>query len=179
EWGAGNLYCAACECNSVTQAAANTKAIDFTCPRCTASYQLKAGRQWNERRIPDAGYSAMMTAIQSDAVPNLLVLQYTPEWRVANLMLVPSFLFNESAVQKRKPLSATARRAGWIGCNILLSAIPDHGKLRIVQAGSITHAQSVREQYNRLRPLASLAPTMRGWTLDVLRVLQTLGEREF
>src|SRR5437016_762133 len=90
EWGAAQLFCAACHSDTVTRTSANTKAIDFRCPDCAAGYQLKAGRQWNARRIPDAGYSAMMAAIQSDSVPNLLVLQYTPQWRVNNLMLIPS-----------------------------------------------------------------------------------------
>src|SRR5262249_31769733 len=93
--------------------------------------------------------------------------------------LIPSFLFNASAIQKRKPLAATARRAGWIGCNILLSALPDLGKLRIVDDGSIIAPTTVRGDYQRLRPLASLAPKVRGWTLDVLRIVQSLNQREF
>jgi type II restriction enzyme len=179
EWGAAHLFCAACDSNSVSRVPPNTEAIDFRCPRCAAGYQLKAGRQWNERRVPDAAYSAMMTAIQSDTVPNLLILQYTNQWRVHNLMLIPSFLFNASAIEKRKALSATARRAGWVGCNILLSAIPDMAKLRIVVGGAVTEPQLVRGQYHRLRPLAHLAPRVRGWTLDVLRIVQSLGHREF
>jgi type II restriction enzyme len=179
EWGAAHLFCAACDSNSVSRAPANTKAIDFRCPKCAAGYQLKAGRDWNERRIPDAGYSAMMAAIESDRVPNLLVLQYTPEWRVNNLMLVPSFAFSASSIQKRKPLSATARRAGWIGCNILLSSIPDLVKLRIVNRGSAIEAECVRADYRRLQPLSRVAPKVRGWTLDVLRVVQSLGQNEF
>jgi type II restriction enzyme len=178
-WGADNLYCAACQSDSVSRAPANTKAIDFCCPSCTAGYQLKAGRQWNERRIPDAGYSAMVAAIQSDRVPNLLVLQYSSQWRVENLMLVPSFVFNSSAIQRRKPLAATARRAGWIGCNILLSALPDLAKLRVVAGGVVVDPQSVRRDYQRIRPLAHLAPKVRGWTLDVLRILQSLNTKEF
>src|SRR4051794_16152130 len=92
-WGAANLFCAACDSKSVSRAPANTKAIDFECIECNAGYQLKAGRRWNERRIPDAGYAAMIAAIKSDRVPNLLVLQYTEAWHVRNLLLVPSFMF--------------------------------------------------------------------------------------
>ena len=179
QWGADNLFCASCESDSVCRAPTNTKAIDFQCPRCKAGYQLKAGRRWNERSVPDAGYAAMMAAIQSDSVPNLLVLQYSVHWRVHNLMLVPSFLFNSSAIQKRKPLAVTARRAGWIGCNILLSAMPEIGKIRIINCGSITASRTVRGCYKELQPLAHLAPRVRGWTLDVLRIAQSLDRREF
>jgi type II restriction enzyme len=179
QWGADNLFCAACSSDVVSRAAANTKAIDFRCPGCDAGYQLKAGRHWNERRIPDAGFAAMMAAVQSDRVPNLLVLQYSRGWRVENLMLVPSFLFNSSAIQRRKPLGLAARRAWWIGCNILLSAMPELGKIRIVDGGSIVDRGTVRDQYERLRPLAYLAPKVLGWTLDVLRVVQALDQQEF
>lgn len=178
-WGASNLFCAACDSNSLLPTAANTKAVDFQCPNCGNGYQLKAGRHWSERRVPDAGYSAMMAAIAGDNVPNLLVLQYTPKWRVNNLMLIPSFLFNASAVQKRKPLAPTARRAGWVGCNILLDAMPAAGKVRIVNDGSILTSQDVRAQYQRLQPLAKLSPKIRGWTLDVLRAVQSLGRQQF
>jgi type II restriction enzyme len=179
KWANDNLFCAACESDSVYGTRPNTKAIDFLCQRCQATYQLKAGRQWNPRRVPDAGYSAMTAAIQSDSVPNLLVLQYTEQWRVANLMLIPSFLFNLSAIQKRKPLAATARRAGWVGCNILLSALPEIGKIRIVDAGTIIPAETVRGHYQVLRPLAAVAPKVRGWTLDVLRIVQSLNKQGF
>jgi type II restriction enzyme len=54
----------------------------------------------------------MIQAIQSDNVPNLLVLQYDLRWHVRNLILVPSFFFTEAAIEKRKPLAVTARRAG-------------------------------------------------------------------
>ena len=178
-WAADNLFCAACDNNSVSRAPTNTKAIDFSCPRCEAGYQLKAGRHWSERRVPDAGHAAMMAAIQSDRVPNLLVLHYTDQWQVQNLLLVPSFLFNASAIEKRKPLALTARRAGWVGCNILLSAMPEHGKIRIVNSGVIATPSTVRSQYRRLKPLAKLAPTVRGWTLDVLRIVQLLDGPEF
>src|SRR5260370_28064350 len=43
-------------------------------------------------------------------------------------------------------------------------------------------AQSIREvrrAYRRLRPLEKLQVEKRGWTLDVLQVVQSLGKTEF
>jgi hypothetical protein len=37
----------------------------------------------------------------------------------------------------------------------------------------------VRASYNRLRPLEKLQVEKRGWTLDVLQVVQSLGKLEF
>ncbi|OLE56931.1 MAG: hypothetical protein AUG13_06545 [Chloroflexi bacterium 13_1_20CM_2_59_7] len=39
--------------------------------------------------------------------------------------------------------------------------------------------QQVRASYNRLRPLEKLQVEKRGWTLDVLQVVQTLDKMEF
>jgi type II restriction enzyme len=178
-WAAENLYCACCDSDTIRPTRPNSQAVDFTCPNCSAGFQLKSGRNWNERRIPDAGYEAMLRALRSDAVPNLLVMQYTSDWRVKNLLLVPCFFFSEAAVEKRKPLGPCARRAGWIGCNILLSEIADVGKIRIVESGQSAKANEVRRQYDRIRPLAAIQATARGWTLDVLRLIRGLGKREF
>jgi type II restriction enzyme len=157
----------------------NSRAVDFTCRSCCAPFQLKAGRTWNERKIPDAGYDAMMRALRSDAVPNLLVMQYTAEWFVHNLLIVPSFFFTPAAIEKRKPLGPNARRAGWVGCNILLTAIADLGKIKIVHNGAASDASAVRRQYNEVKPLAEIEVTTRGWTLDVLRFIKRLGKRSF
>jgi type II restriction enzyme len=121
----------------------------------------------------------MMRALASDRVPNLLVMQYTPEWNVRNLLVIPSFFFTRAAIEKRPPLAATARRAGWIGCNILLSEIADIGKIKIVADGLAIDASAVREQYATVRPLATLKVQARGWTLDVLRLVKKLNKRRF
>ena len=154
-------------------------AIDFVCPHCHQNYQLKSRATWSERKVLDAGYEAMMTAVQSDAAPNLLVMQYSPTWKVSNLLLVPHFFFTPSAIEKRRPLSLKARRAGYVGCNILLSAIAPEGKLRIVSNGTLTDAVTVRQQYQQVRPLSQLNIESRGWTLDVLNAVSSFGQKPF
>jgi type II restriction enzyme len=178
-WAGANLYCAACDSNRIQALPHNSQAIDFACPTCSAPFQLNAARVWNERKIPDAGYHAMMRALVSDRVPNLLVMQYTIDWSVRNLLVIPSFFFTQAAIEKRPPLASTARRAGWIGCNIRLSEIADVGKIKVVADGIAIDASAVREQYASLRPLATLNVQARGWTLDVLRLIRTLRKRRF
>lgn len=178
-WAGGNLYCPSCESRRIRPMPHNSQAVDFICPVCSSVFQLKAGRRWSEAKVPDAGYGAMMRALQSDSVPNLLVLQYTVDWRVRNLLIVPSFFFTPSSIEKRKPLSPTARRAGWIGCNILLSQIAEIGKIRLVRDGRVADAADVRDQYARIRPLATVAVERRGWSLDVLRLVQRAGRSIF
>jgi hypothetical protein len=46
-------------------------------------------------------------------------------------------------------------------------------------SGIATGPTAVRRQYHRLRPLVKLGAEMRGWTLDVLNVVRSLGKSEF
>lgn len=178
-WADENLYCSCCDSESLRSTPANTQAVDFTCPECLAVFQLKAGRRWSERKVPDAGFDAMMRALASDAVPNLLVMQYTEDWKVENLLIIPSFFFTPAAIEKRKPLGPQARRAGWIGCNIVLSEVDEIGKIRIVKDGAAADCAVVRKRYEEVRPLANLNVKLRGWTLDVLRLLKRLDKTCF
>jgi type II restriction enzyme len=121
----------------------------------------------------------MVRAIMENRTPNLYALHYhLSEWAVANVILIPSFAFPLSAIEKRKPLSPTADRAGWIGCNILLHSIPADARIQIVSDGKPVSPATVRAQYARIRPLAKLDAKQRGWTLDVLNVVRSLGKPE-
>lgn len=177
-WCATYMYCPACSSNSLTQAPNNCPGVDFTCPKCTLAYQLKSQKIALKNRVVDAGYDAMIRAIRSERVPNLFLLRYSPAWSVIDLLLVPSFFFTESAIEKRKPLSATARRAGWVGCNILLDNIPIDGRIAVVSAGVVVNPTQVRQDYERIRPLSTLKGEMRGWTLDVLNILRKLSKQD-
>ena len=178
-WCARELYCAGCDSNHLLRAPTNTQAIDFRCPKCEQPYQLKSGKNWNQQRITDAAYQAMIMAIRQDRTPNLLLMQYSSVWAVQNLMLIPRFFFSEAAIERRKPLSAQARRAGWIGCNILLNRIPLEGRIQMVTAGVAASPSQVRHRFKRVLPLSALRPEVRGWALDVLTIVRGLNKREF
>jgi type II restriction enzyme len=177
-WCAKQMYCPACSSNALTASPNNCPGVDFTCPKCTLAYQLKSRKPILTNRVVDAGYDAMIRAIRSERVPNLFLLRYSSAWSVTDLLLVPSFFLTESAVERRKPLSATARRAGWVGCNILLDNIPIDGRIAVVSKGIAISPAEVRREYQRIKPLGTLKADLRGWTLDVLNVLRKTGERE-
>ncbi len=179
-WGAANFFCPACESPRLNVAPRNTVAADYFCPSCESPFQLKSQSKPLGSRIVDAAYSEMKRAILEDRTPNLFVLHYDLDaWAVRTILLVPHFAFALSAVERRKPLAPTARRAGWVGCNILLDKIPVHARISIVSEGTPLTPCEVRSSYNRLRPLEKLQVEKRGWTLDVLQVVQSLGKMEF
>jgi type II restriction enzyme len=179
-WGAANFFCPACESPQLRSSPQGTAAIDYFCPLCDSPYQLKSQSKPFGSKIVDAAYSEMKRAILKDRTPNLFVLHYDLDtWAVRTVLLVPHFAFALSAVERRKPLASTARRAGWVGCNILLDKIPVHARIPVVSEGTPHTPREVRGSYNRLRPLEKLQVEKRGWTLDVPQVVQSLGKLEF
>jgi len=122
----------------------------------------------------------MKRAILEDRTPNLYLMHYDLlNWMVRTVILIPHFAFSLSAVECRNPLGPKARRAGWIGCNILLSKIPQDARISIVERGVICDPVAVRQAYRRLRPLEKVKAKARGWTLDVLNVVRGLGKNDF
>jgi len=179
-WAEGNLYCANCDSPRLGRSRANTPAIDFSCWTCRATFQLKAQSKPFGPRVVDAAFETMRRAIQLNQTLNLLMLHYDLErWRVCDLILVPHFAFSLSALEKREPLGSHARRAGWVGCYILLKNIPPDARIPVVSQGVASPAEVVRRQYASLRPLARLGHEQRGWTLDILSAIRSLGKSDF
>jgi type II restriction enzyme len=180
EWGEENLYCLKCSADSLKPTRHGTPAVDFHCSNCDSPYQLKSLSRPISNRIPDAAYSAMRHAIVTGNTPNLFVLSYGMDsWRVNDLILVPSFVFTMSAVEKRRPLADTARRARWVGCDIILGRIPPDAKISLISEGKPESAASARRRYKTLAPLSKLTLKRRGWTLDVLNVVRSFGKKSF
>jgi type II restriction enzyme len=98
---------------------------------------------------------------------------------VVNLLIVPKHFFVRDIIEERKPLAQTARRAGWIGSNILLGRVPESGKIHIVQNGVIRDKKLVLSDWQRTLFLRQESPETRGWLLDVIKCVETLGKRDF
>jgi type II restriction enzyme len=193
-WGEHNLYCPNCSPPKLTRQTHNTKVIDFCCPACNFKYQLKGQKTRFGNSINDGAYESMMAAIRRDDTPNFYFMHYDlATWSVKNLLLIPHFAFPPSAIIKRPPLSATARRAGWIGCNIALSRIPADARIAIVTtiarsaSGSdsrqfaqfVSTPEEVRAKFRKVKPLEKISTKQRGWTLDVLNIVRRIGKSIF
>ena len=92
---------------------------------------------------------------------------------------MPKHFFAREIIEERKPLAATARRAGWVGSNIILSRVPESGKIHIVKGGVIRPKDAVLEEWQRTLFLRSESPETRGWLLDVMKCVESLGKRDF
>jgi len=179
-WGQQNLYCCNCSASRLFQLRNNSKAGDFECTGCGCWYQLKSQRGKIQGCVAGGAYQSMMEAIRNDRTPNFYFLQYEWQtWQVKNLLLVPHFAFPPSAILKRKPLSLTARRAGWIGCNISLQQIPADARIPIIVDGNIVPTAEVRKQFRQVKPLKDVPAAGRGWTLEVLAAIRSLNRAAF
>lgn len=145
-----------------------------------AFFQLKSKSSEIGNRIVDGAFSAMRKTILADLTPNLFLLHYALQrLSVENVFLIPHFAFSLSMLEKRKPLSPTARRAGWVGCNFLLTQIPADARIPIVLDGKACAPAKVRTAYRKIHQLENLKVENRGWTLDVLNIVRALNKKEF
>lgn len=127
----------------------------------------------------DAGFDAMRRALQRDNFPHLFLLHYDSDsCRVADLFLIPRYFLSLSAIEARKPLSPNARRAGWVGCNIVLTQVPPDGRVPVIESGIPIDSSVVRNRFSVARGMGSIASLNRGWTVDLLTALRSLSKDE-
>jgi type II restriction enzyme len=122
----------------------------------------------------------MMERVLSNTSPHFVFLGYDSKFlRVRTLLLVPGQFITPSVIEKCPPLSANARRAGWVGCNILTDRIPVDGRLFAVNEGIPVPPETVRRGWGLFQWTGDLAAEKKGWLFDVLRCVRSLGSREF
>jgi type II restriction enzyme len=112
--------------------------------------------------------------------PNFLFMNYSLRaMDVVDLFIVPKHFFVPEILQKRKPLADNARRAGWIGCNILLNQIPESGKIFFVYNSQPVEKNLVLSQWQRTLFLRDQTATAKGWLLEVMKCVEMIGKPEF
>ena len=100
----------------------NSPVADFYCRDCREEYELKSKRGTLGGKIVNGAYGTMIERLNSNNNPNFFLLTYDREsFRVKDFLTVPKYFFVEDIIEKRKPLAPTARRAGWVGCNIVIN----------------------------------------------------------
>jgi type II restriction enzyme len=180
QWLQDNMYCPSCDSTHLDPTTPGTKVYDFQCDSCEERYQLKAKSTKFGRKLADSAYGPFKDAIEQDRAPSFFFLRYTRDaWKVLDLFTIPSHFFTINALEERRPLSKTARRSGWVGCNILLDRLPPDGWIEIIMDGSIRSTGAVRDEWQRFSFLNESTVRSRGWTSDVLRCLRKLDKREF
>ena len=178
-WLEANGYCLSCEGAVLRRARANTRATDFTCPGCSQNYELKAFRVQPKKSLVDGAYNSLMGRILDGTAPTLMMLERDANWQIRNFTAIHHLFLIPEVIEKRKPLSDTARRAGWIGCKIRLDRIAADAKISIIASGKVEDPRTVRGAFRRFENLKSVSPKSRGWTTLTLGAVLSLHTRLF
>ena len=114
-WVDKQIFCPACG-TSIKNYENNRPVADFYCPKCAEEYELKSKKDGMAKKIVDGAYSTMIERLQSSNNPNFFFLNYNPvQFEVHNFLVIPKHFFVPEIIEKRKSLSAEARRAGRTG----------------------------------------------------------------
>ncbi len=181
DWVKSNSYCPNCGELKLQEFENNKPVADFYCKKCNDEFELKS-KQSNsiQKKIVDGAYSSMIDRINSDNNPNFFFLTYDrSKWSVNNFIIIPKHYFISEIIEERKPLALTARRAGWIGCNINLTKIPDNGRIYLVKNSKIISKEKVRAKWKGTDFLKASKGTSRGWILDMMNCVDSIQKESF
>ena len=178
-WIDENMFCPRCGNRYLKHFENNKPVADFYCPACNCEYEIKSKKDSFGKKVADGAYETMIKRITSSTNPDFMLLNYTDTGFVNNLIIVPKNFFVPTIIEKRKPLSDTAKRAGWIGCNILLTQIPQQGKLAVITNGVLSSLNDIVTQTNKAISLETKNINARGWLMDVLLCVNTLQNKVF
>lgn len=174
DWVAKQSYCPNCDAEPLAEFTNNKPVADFYCANCNEQYELKSKQAKLSNIINDGAYDTMIERISSDNNPNFFFLTYSQEYSVNNFLIIPKHFFKPDMIVKRKPLSVSAKRAGWVGCNIDLRQVPESGKVFLVKNQQVIPRDNVTEQFQKTLFLRKQSTASRGWTLDVWQCIDRL-----
>jgi len=179
-WVLREMYCPACGAPSLDDFANNKPVADFFCGQCNEEFELKSKNGRIGKTVPDGAYGTMMARLQSNTKPSLMVLSYEARTRrVRDLAVIPKQFFIPELIHKRKPLAKTARRAGWVGCDIKIDRVPNFGKIPLITDRLARPKQEVVASWAHTAGLRKKSFKQMGWVADVLLCVERIGQVEF
>lgn len=180
DWVNKEAFCPACG-RDIEHYENNRPVADFFCLNCKEEYELKSKKNSIGNKIVDGAYRTMIERLQGNNNPNLFLLNYNlKSLAVSNFFVIPKHFFVPQIIEKRKPLSRLARRAGWVGCNIVLHNIPRSGKIFFVKNGEIEYKKTILKNWaNTLFLSKEKEPIAKSWILDVMGCIDMLNKKEF
>ena len=181
DWVNREIYCPNCGISSIEKYQNNKPVADFFCSGCSEDYELKSKKGITGNKIVDGAYQTMVSRLRSASNPNFFLLNYDLQSHsVLNFLVIPKHFFTPDIIEKRKPLSLTARRAGWVGCNIILRDIPQSGKIFFIRNGTAEPKEKVISTWkNTLFLRNEKTIEAKGWLLDVMRCVEQLKLQKF
>jgi type II restriction enzyme len=132
EYVKNNVKCIRCNFNNFSKCKTNEKSKDLICANCNQKYQIKAKcasqsqinniKCYNKIKMIGGEYSITLSNINEN-IDYIIVLYEKQSYKINNILYANNEFINNECIIPRKPLSISARRAGWQGCYILLNNI--------------------------------------------------------
>jgi type II restriction enzyme len=180
-WVDKQIYCPNCGELKIDKYEDNRPVADFFCSSCNEEYELKSKKDSMGSKILDGAYQTMIERLKESNNPNFFFLNYSKHnFEVLNFFVIPKHFFTPEIIEKRKPLSENARRANWVGCNILTSGIPRTGKIFFVKNKIVEPKNNVLENWQKTLFLRQEKEILaKGWLLDIIICIEKLGKKSF
>ena len=179
DWVKENSYCPCCGNLPLNDYVNNKPVADFYCTKCSEDFELKSRNGKFSNTIVDGAYSTMIERINSNKNPNFFFLTYSKNWSVDNFLIIPKQFFTTEIIVKRKPLSETAKRAGWIGCNIDISNIAEVGKVFLIKDKQLIDPKVVENSFKKTLFIREKSAETRGWILDLMNCIDMIKNETF
>lgn len=173
-WVLNNSYCPSCGEIPLSEFENNRPVADFYCKKCSEEFELKSKSGKLSNTIADGAHSTMIERINSYNNPNFFFLTYTKQWTVNNFLIIPKQFITTEIIIKRPPLAPTARRAGWVGCNIDISKVAESGKVFLVKNTEIIAPEVVNQFFNKTLFLRQKPSDAKGWVLDIMKCVDEI-----
>lgn len=179
-WVGTNSYCPRCGYPKLEHFENNKPVADFFCSQCKNTFELKSKIMNFGNKVADGSYFTMIERIESNDNPDFLLMSYDQSQNnVKDFMVIPKYFFTPAIIEKRSPLSENARRAGWVGCNILLTKIPNEGRIYLIKDGITLRKDNVVSSLGKTRFLENQDLNSRGWVIEILNCINRIDSEMF
>jgi type II restriction enzyme len=180
DWVDNQIFCPNCGNVKISSYKNNKPVADFYCEKCKEDFELKSKKGKIGNVVAAGAYSKMIERLNSETKPNFFFMGYLETLHVNDFFVVPKHFFISEIIEKRKPLKASARRAGWVGSNILFSKIPKAGQIFYVENGKVVTKKAILEKWQKTIFLNKINKTdSKGWILDIMNCIDALNKNEF
>ncbi len=125
-WAARNVLCWRCS-GALLPAPPNTKLLDAVCVDGRHEVQVKAIAGIAGPTVTGAAFGPIASRLAGGVLPDYLLISYDRDRAVVVLAeYVDGAALVSERILKRRPLAASARRAGWVGASIDLRGVERH-----------------------------------------------------
>ena len=127
-----NVNCVRCCSNNFEKCKTNEQSKDLICINCHQKFQIKAKSATqkkvnhikNKNTFKTIGGEYLTTLKNiNEEIDYLIVLYEKKSYKIINILYIKHENIKPDCIIPRTPLSITAKRAGWQGCNIIFNHI--------------------------------------------------------